>query len=201
MSPPPGHLFFPCRNSWGDHGSRRWQSWHQCGLDVALCPLPGAAQGCHPPASTSEPIHRPLWSLLHDTCVFAQEEGHGGNCVTRVTNEKRIPSLQLRMRTSTFAMHASCGEALGSRSAPRCLTSDSCSLDLCPTHSVAAPAVRAGGDWDVIGSPCLGQSHWSLPHWAKDAVPSCPASLHASGFEPISLCMCACSEAVMFVSL
>ena len=124
-------------------------------------PLPGAAQGCHPPASTSEPIDRPLWSLLHDACVFAQDEGHGGNCVTRVTNEKRIPSLQLRMRTSTFAMHASCGEALGSWSAPRCLTSDSCSLNLCPTHSAAAPAVRAGGDWDVIGSPCLGQSHWS----------------------------------------
>ena len=62
----------------------------------------GAAQGCHQPASASEPIHCPLWALLHGTSVFPQEEGHGGNRVTRVTNEKRIPALQLRMRTSTF---------------------------------------------------------------------------------------------------
>ncbi|CAN0269132.1 unnamed protein product [Rangifer tarandus platyrhynchus] len=97
-----GHLFFPHQDSWGDRGSRRWQSWHHCGPDAALCRPPGTAQGCHPPTSAPEPIHCPRWSLLHDTSVFAQEEGNGGNRVTRVTNEKRIPSLQLRMRTSTF---------------------------------------------------------------------------------------------------
>ena len=100
------HLLGISSSPAGTAGETMAQGGGRAGTSVARmlpsAPRRGAAQGCHPPASTSEPIHRPLWSLLHDTCVFAQEEGHGGNCVTRVTNEKRSPSLQLRMRTSTF---------------------------------------------------------------------------------------------------